>query len=908
MAGRWLRIAALLILLLGGFLLDVALEGRRVAEVGATGRGLEGFSRPEWSDLLPGPAGPLAGAYRWMGPSGRLRLGPVRMGRPVMLRLRLCSGRPMDAPWPEVEVEVGGRPRGTFPLAPTVEEYRIVLGPEAVKGWMLEVGLEVEPFRIEGDSRDLGLILVGARVEALGGPVLGQTGPFVAQLRPAYAGVGVAAALGALALGLAFWPGCGVGAGLLAAAALWARWRPEVALQAGPRVAVSLLLLAAGAWGWRLFGPRGRGWARRVGSVAAKVLFGLLMLTLLAVGFMHLRVLAFLLVNGAVFGGYLLWLRRRYCSLADAGVGAFLLSAFQVLVTQMVVAAFGWLRWEVVWAANLLIAASLWGALGRQVGPLLKGVWLRGRAFWTVLHPFPKVILFLLLLVTCWSSLIIWFAPNHDWDGLAYHLPIAIMRAQRGDLARLSGFSPYIAGFPENAEFWILWTLLGTGSQLLADGVPLSFWLFGMLALYSIARRFGARPGPSLIGAALWGLAPVAILQTRTAYNDLTMAALFWLGLNFAFRRPARFLDIILAAVATGLLLGVKYYALLLVPILFLVTLVCSWRDAIRQGWKRAALFFLVWLIACAPSLFWYVANWYNSGNPIWPFSVSIGPLRWPGLRTVASEAIQTPPLLLEMPKWRQLWTVWMENIPTYVYDTRLGGLGPLWVALGLPALAGWLFIERRGWPLCLIGGVVLVLHPFSWWTRHVLFLPGLGGIALAVVLSRVRPATRWIAQALFLAGAVFSLLVTAEFWLANFLFLPPAYRTTGYIWPGTIYRWFDSNSRQPADVLCQSPGGYLALAPLAGWNLEHRLFALQRNPSAEARWLVGSWPRGQAPFLTDLQEGEQPGTVPPAQRPPSTGLPQLERFTVVPLAVMSPTEDPSWIFAVYRVRINPPR
>lgn len=602
-----------------------------------------------------------------------------------------------------------------------------------------------------------------------------------------------------------------------------------------------------------------------------------LLVLLLIASFLQLRLLLFLLVSGALLGGHFLWLRRFYPSLAEAAAGAFLLSSFQILVSQMLLAAFGWLRWEVVYGLNLLLAVVLWAARGRDAGPLLRGAWRRSRAFWRLLPPLSKGIALLLVVATCWSALLVWYAPIHGGDDNTYHVPIAILRAQQGNLERL-GFSAFIEAYPENAEFWILWTLLGTGSQRLADGVQLPFWLFGMAALFCLARRLGARPGPALIGAALWGLAPVALGQSRTAYNDLILASLFWLGLNFVYRRPARLVDMALAAAAAGLLLGIKYQALLFVLVLVLAGAVSSARDLLGRGWAVAALVLLLWLVALAPGLFWYLDNWHDFGNPVWPYRVSLGPLQFPGQASLDIEVAHAPPELQGMPRWRQLWTVWMENASSYGYGPRSGGLGPLWVILGLPALVAWLMVDRRAWPLVLICGSILALHTDPWWTRFVLFLPGLGGIALALVLTRVRPLAHRMAQVIFLIGALYSLFVGMDGALLDFFFLPAGYRTQAYLWPDLyLYRWFEANAHDASDVLCYTPWARQLLPVLAGEDLQHRLLPLDADPAGETAWVAGDWYGGNSPGnSTPPSAGAQ---APQSMRPYRVFFPRLDNL-----------------------------
>jgi len=271
--GRRWRWATILALFLAGLLLDAWLQARPGAEVDVGGRDLgyvEGFSAKE--------AG-AEGTYRWMEGRGTLHLGPVQAGRPLLLRLRMASGRPPDFPWPQLQVEVDGRTRTSFPLAPGLSEYALLLPPESLHNGELVVELAVETFReVEPPNRSLGLLMDRARLEVLDGrwDGVGWTVP-----RPAYTLVGAAIALLIWALGGTFGVAWVLGASSLALAALLTLAFPQNVLQAGPTLAVLSLLAALTAGLLRLLSPHWKAWARRLGEKAHGVLLLVFFLGLL---------------------------------------------------------------------------------------------------------------------------------------------------------------------------------------------------------------------------------------------------------------------------------------------------------------------------------------------------------------------------------------------------------------------------------------------------------------------------------------------------------------------------------------------------------------------------------------------------------------------------------------------------
>lgn len=259
-AGRWWRWGALVFLLVAGLLLDAFLQARPAAELDIGGRDLgylEGFSVKEVGER---------GTYRWMGGRGILYLGPVQAGRPVLLRLRLASGRPPEAPWPPLQVRVESRTWAVFPLSPTSAEYALLLPPETLHG-KVAAELVIETFR-EGEPpyRDLGLLAESARLETLGGRWKWE------MPRPAYTLVGAAVALLTWALGASFGPAWVLGAVSLALAAALMSAFPEEVLRAGPTLAVLFLLAAIIAGLLRLLSPRWKVWACRLGEQSPRIL------------------------------------------------------------------------------------------------------------------------------------------------------------------------------------------------------------------------------------------------------------------------------------------------------------------------------------------------------------------------------------------------------------------------------------------------------------------------------------------------------------------------------------------------------------------------------------------------------------------------------------------------------------
>ena len=98
---------------------------------------------------------------------------------------------------------------------------------------------------------------------------------------------------------------------------------------------------------------------------------------------------------------YLLVVRRRFSSLSDALVAAFLLTVTQIIVTQRVLALWGWLQLGPVLLANLLLLAGLLLGLaaGGQVRAAIRAVWIRLVGFLRLLRHIPLAFFLVVMLV-----------------------------------------------------------------------------------------------------------------------------------------------------------------------------------------------------------------------------------------------------------------------------------------------------------------------------------------------------------------------------------------------------------------------------------------------------------------------------------------------------------------------------
>ncbi|HEX7377811.1 MAG TPA: hypothetical protein VF278_11895 [Pirellulales bacterium] len=203
-----------------------------------------------------------------------------------------------------------------------------------------------------------------------------------------------------------------------------------------------------------------------------------------------------------------------------------------------------------------------------------------------------------------------------EFDGLAYHIPLIDHWLQARSL-----YAPDAAKWwsPGNAEIVGAWMVAPfSGDFLIALG-NLPFTLLWAFAALELARQIGL----SLVWRHLAVLAMLAIHTTfheaEKAMNDVAVAACFFAAVAFGLRyfqsRSNR--DLILAGVATGLLAGVKYFALGYAALAVSVIVLGA---ALAHGWRAACRSVVVLTLAGAPfGGYWYLRNYLATGAPLFP-------------------------------------------------------------------------------------------------------------------------------------------------------------------------------------------------------------------------------------------------------------------------------------------------
>ncbi len=241
--------------------------------------------------------------------------------------------------------------------------------------------------------------------------------------------------------------------------------------------------------------------------------------------------------------------------------------------------------------------------------------WFRGTprqcgGKWWIVAP---VVLFLALLL----PLIL--LPPTGRDALIVHLALPKLFLQAGKMLEVPFMN--FSYMPMNTDLLYL-IPIALGSEAAAKLIHFSFAILTAFLIYSyISEKVGRDYG--IIGLFIYLTTPIVVNLSTTAYIDLSLtfyatlallALLKWREESYSTRW------LLYSAVATGLALGAKYSALVVLLIMCL-SVVFIYSSGTRDQWgavKAALLYLAVALLIFSP---WMIRNIILMGNPLYPLA-----------------------------------------------------------------------------------------------------------------------------------------------------------------------------------------------------------------------------------------------------------------------------------------------
>lgn len=395
----------------------------------------------------------------------------------------------------------------------------------------------------------------------------------------------------------------------------------------------------------------------------------------------------------------------------------------------------------------------------------------------TLAKPLPLVAVSLSALVLAHALVSTWLLPSEAWDGIWYHETIVGFTIQSGSLDPMplpQNLLQQVNGFPRGAEMACTWFVLLSDRRWIELPNTLALIPFAV-ASFGLGRPYLRSRGLAVVLACVAALTPGAILQLRSTYVDVFVAAACVSSLYFATRRPLRKGDVVLAGVALFLHVDAKSSALTIAPFVLLLLIV----RGLRLRHPQVALSFAVLCVAAAVG-FVYVRNQLLFHNPVYPVAV-----RWPRIGLDLPGVRAASELDVNASTKDVLSAVFSPAAPGRDFaDIRRGGYGlaVAWVIFPL-ALAGAvraLFIAaRRATPtvardtrrararaLLLMGAVVapsLLVSPALWSARYNLHVVAVAAAFAAYALqhlpARIPALVRYVPTLAALSLSLFAIL-----------------------------------------------------------------------------------------------------------------------------------------------------
>ena len=205
-------------------------------------------------------------------------------------------------------------------------------------------------------------------------------------------------------------------------------------------------------------------------------------------------------------------------------------------------------------------------------------------------------------------------------DCLTYHLARVGYYLQHGHLGYFEANYPNQALHAKGSAVLLTWAFLAADRREAAMSLVqyAAYWV-ALAAVYGIGRRVGVARRYASLGACLFGLTTITLLQASTPQNDLLLAAYAGCALYFLLAGGRR--DLLVAGLAIGMACGVKMTGFVAVPALAVAAWYALGAAPDRTRARRAAV--LAGATALGLALFTapagYVDNYRRFGNAFTP-------------------------------------------------------------------------------------------------------------------------------------------------------------------------------------------------------------------------------------------------------------------------------------------------
>lgn len=391
-----------------------------------------------------------------------------------------------------------------------------------------------------------------------------------------------------------------------------------------------------------------------------------------------------------------------------------------------------WQGWLGIWPVALLFAAGL---------PGLR--WLPRPPRAPALSAVALALLAAIALILA-GDLLEALAPPLDADSLAYHFALPRRYLATGDLIFIERAVDAIS--PQLCQMTYLAALALGGERLMTLWCMASGWAAAAM-IYGLVRRH-ASVSWALAAALAWLSLPAVQYGAGSGQVEARTAMFFIMAAGAAaeasHRGDRRWA--VLAGLAVGFFIGAKYTGLVMSVMIGIALLP-------GRGWRGRSVAFA--LAALAAGGQWYVWNWAQTGDPLFPLLFGRIPYRdgitWNAAQQAYSVAVMGE--LMAVPKtlgWMIAYPLAATLTPTPLMEASRTGFGPIPLLL-LPFALTEAWVRRRRvrhTPLALMAVLSLATYVLWFWlgpsqlVRHL--LPVLPPLLAALFVSAAWICDRW--------------------------------------------------------------------------------------------------------------------------------------------------------------------
>ena len=375
--------------------------------------------------------------------------------------------------------------------------------------------------------------------------------------------------------------------------------------------------------------------------------------------------------------------------------------------------------------------------------------------------------------IVCFQLSYILKFQDWSWDGLWYHSPAARIWSRELDFTNLYP-SSFANSYPGSTATFqaIIWHFMPNAPSQIGN-----FLLF-LVILILIRKLLLGLGMPSKIAESallVFTITPTVFSQSMTSYNDVIFGAIAFVSISLGVKyyeygdKNLLFGALSLSSLAASVKYqGVVLFAFTLAFLFF--RLKSTHKEIGNFPTKQETTFGFNGILALVAILLagfiWEIKNWFNYGNPLYPFDFGVGPLVLvrgplgsPNSAFLNNESalagFQNSPLSFIQAAW--------HFTPNFTYDARQGGFGILWPFILLAAFV-FLLKVRGSFQIILLASLLFTLiTPANWWPRYQIHL-FLAAITICFHMFSGKSKFRDLSRKLVISASVIQLLIYIPF------------------------------------------------------------------------------------------------------------------------------------------------